>query len=101
MALGGAPATPLHHLTPPPPARARQVVQANEGWLPVMAGQEGQQVAVMSIAFLLQSTKEAVVWRGPKKNAMIKQVRLEWRRPSPPPPYLPRQARVPGRGQRR
>jgi hypothetical protein len=27
----------------------------------------------MSIAFLLKSTEEAVVWRGPKKNAMIKQ----------------------------
>merc|ERR1719282_1150858 len=27
----------------------------------------------MSIAFLLSSPEEAVVWRGPKKNAMIKQ----------------------------
>ena len=30
-------------------------------------------LGVMSIAFLLSSKDDAVVWRGPKKNAMIKQ----------------------------
>jgi Mrp family chromosome partitioning ATPase len=33
-----------------------------------------QTLGVMSIAFLLAGRDEAVIWRGPKKNAMIKQV---------------------------
>ena len=33
-----------------------------------------QTLGLMSIGFLLSSDDEAVVWRGPKKNAMIKQV---------------------------
>ena len=32
-----------------------------------------QTLGLMSIGFLLDSEDEAVVWRGPKKNAMIKQ----------------------------
>ena len=32
-----------------------------------------QTLGLMSIGFLLKSADEAVVWRGPKKNAMIKQ----------------------------
>jgi len=51
----------------------KEVMQSTEGWMPVLAGEESNPVAVMSIAFLLKSTEEAVVWRGPKKNAMIKQ----------------------------
>lgn len=33
----------------------------------------------MSIGFLLASSRESVVWRGPKKNAMIKQFLAEVR----------------------
>lgn len=32
-----------------------------------------QKLAVMSIGFLLKNRDDAVVWRGPKKTAMIKQ----------------------------
>ena len=49
-----------------------EVHQCDEGWLPVFTD-DSQTMAVMSIAFLLSSNDEAVVWRGPKKNAMIKQ----------------------------
>ena len=49
-----------------------EVHQCDEGWLPVFTN-ETQSMAIMSIAFLLTSSNDAVVWRGPKKNAMIKQ----------------------------
>jgi len=32
-----------------------------------------QKLSVMSIGFLLKSQNDSVVWRGPKKNGMIKQ----------------------------
>lgn len=34
----------------------------------------------MSIAFLLDSRNEAVIWRGPRKNALIKQflLNIDW-----------------------
>ncbi|KAJ3056464.1 Nucleotide-binding protein 2 [Rhizophlyctis rosea] len=49
-----------------------QIHQASSGWVPVYAD-ESKNLAVMSIGFLLQNKDDAVVWRGPKKNAMIKQ----------------------------
>ena len=49
-----------------------EVHQCDEGWLPVFTD-DSQSMGIMSIAFLLSSNEEAVVWRGPKKNAMIKQ----------------------------
>ena len=48
------------------------VHQCDAGWLPVFTD-ESQTLGVMSIGFLLNNDNEAVVWRGPKKNAMIKQ----------------------------
>ncbi len=36
-------------------------------WVPVFSDQS-QKLSVMSIGFLLQSSDDAVVWRGPKKN---------------------------------
>lgn len=48
------------------------VHQCSEGWVPVYTD-SSQNLAVMSIGFLLKNQKDAVVWRGPKKNAMIKQ----------------------------
>ncbi|XP_064620947.1 cytosolic Fe-S cluster assembly factor NUBP2 homolog [Lineus longissimus] len=50
----------------------QDVHQCPDGWVPVFADKD-QQVGVMSIGFLLSSKDEAVIWRGPKKNAMIKQ----------------------------
>lgn len=40
------------------------------GWSPIYVRDN---LAVMSIAFLLESRDEAVIWRGPRKNALIKQ----------------------------
>lgn len=40
--------------------------------MPVYADAE-QKLAVMSIAFLLNDRNNSVVWRGPKKTAMVRQ----------------------------
>ncbi|KAI8093866.1 cytosolic Fe-S cluster assembly factor CFD1 [Halteromyces radiatus] len=50
----------------------KKVHQASQGWVPVYAD-EHQRLSCMSIGFLLASKNDSVVWRGPKKNAMIKQ----------------------------
>jgi Mrp family chromosome partitioning ATPase len=50
-----------------------EVHQCDAGWVPVFTD-KSQTLAVMSIGFLLDNEDTAVVWRGPKKNAMIKQV---------------------------
>ncbi|KAK3892392.1 hypothetical protein Pcinc_003762 [Petrolisthes cinctipes] len=47
--------------------------------IPRMLGLEGRDVlttpqSVISLAFFLDSKSDAVIWRGPKKNAMIKQL---------------------------
>src|SRR3989338_4569111 len=46
------------------------VHRSSSGWSHVYA-EEG--LAVMSVGFLLESREQAVVWRGPKKNGLIKQ----------------------------
>lgn len=50
----------------------QNVHQGPDGWVPVYMDSE-QKLGVMSIAFLLNSRNDAVVWRGPKKTSMIKQ----------------------------
>nr|CAI5828175.1 unnamed protein product [Callosobruchus analis] len=50
----------------------KDVHQAEGGWVPVYTD-EDQKLAVMSIGFLLNDRNSAVVWRGPKKTAMVKQ----------------------------
>ncbi|KAK4521869.1 PPM-type phosphatase domain-containing protein [Mucor velutinosus] len=50
----------------------KKVHQASQGWVPVYAD-ENQRLSCMSIGFLLTNKNDSVVWRGPKKNAMIKQ----------------------------
>lgn len=47
------------------------------GWSPAYAAEN---LAVMSIGFLLPSKSDAVIWRGPKKNGLIKQFMkdVEW-----------------------
>uniref|UniRef100_A0A3P8WPI2 NUBP iron-sulfur cluster assembly factor 1, cytosolic n=1 Tax=Cynoglossus semilaevis TaxID=244447 RepID=A0A3P8WPI2_CYNSE len=47
-----------------------QVHQSGSGWSPVYVEDN---LSVMSIGFLLSSPDDAVIWRGPKKNGMIKQ----------------------------
>jgi Mrp family chromosome partitioning ATPase len=51
----------------------KPVVQSSEGWVPVYAGGVDTRLAVMSVGFLLKKREDSVVWRGPKKNAMIRQ----------------------------
>lgn len=48
------------------------VHQCDEGWVPVYTDKE-KRLAVMSIGFLLKNRSDPVIWRGPKKTAMIKQ----------------------------
>jgi Mrp family chromosome partitioning ATPase len=47
-----------------------QVTQTSLGWQPVYPVDN---LGVVSIGFMLSSSDEAVIWRGPKKNGMIKQ----------------------------
>ncbi|XP_063791062.1 cytosolic Fe-S cluster assembly factor NUBP2 [Pseudophryne corroboree] len=53
-------------------AHNKDVHQCDSGWVPVYVDQE-KSISLMSIGFLLERPDDAVVWRGPKKNAMIKQ----------------------------
>ncbi|KAJ4472083.1 MRP-like protein [Lentinula aciculospora] len=49
------------------------VYQSSDGWVPVFAdGSEGR-MSCMSVGFLLKKRGDSVVWRGPKKNGMIRQ----------------------------
>ncbi len=47
-----------------------QVHQSASGWSPVFVEDN---LGVMSVGFLLSSPDDAVIWRGPKKNGLIKQ----------------------------
>lgn len=49
------------------------VHQSTLGWVPVYADGATTRLASMSIGFLLKNKGESVVWRGPKKNGMIRQ----------------------------
>ena len=47
-----------------------QVHLSSSGWSPVFVHDN---ISLMSVGFLLGSPDEAVIWRGPKKNGLIKQ----------------------------
>lgn len=52
------------------------VHQSSDGWVPVYAdacGDGQPRLSCMSIGFLLKQKGDSVVWRGPKKSAMIRQ----------------------------
>jgi len=38
-------------------------------WLPVFVNNSDKQLAVMSLAFFLNTRNDAVIWRGPKKDS--------------------------------
>ena len=44
--------------------------QSAAGWSPVFLQEN---LGVMSVGFMLPSKTDAVIWRGPKKNGLIKQ----------------------------
>ncbi|WFD45189.1 cytosolic Fe-S cluster assembly factor cfd1 [Malassezia psittaci] len=48
------------------------VHQSTDGWVPVYTD-ASKCLAVMSVGFLLRSKDDSVVWRGPKKQGMIRQ----------------------------
>ncbi|KAG2491787.1 hypothetical protein HYH03_009947 [Edaphochlamys debaryana] len=48
----------------------QEVHSSNAGWSPVYVEDN---LAVMSIGFMLPNPDEAVIWRGPRKNGLIKQ----------------------------
>ncbi|ESN95214.1 hypothetical protein HELRODRAFT_157680 [Helobdella robusta] len=52
----------------------KHVYQCQEGWMPVYPDEDDQRFAVMSVGFFLKSRNDPVIWRGPKKTAMIKQL---------------------------
>lgn len=51
-----------------------QVHQSGSGWSPVYIEDN---LSLMSIGFLLSSPDDAIIWRGPKKNGMIRQFLTE------------------------
>merc|ERR1712004_262370 len=53
-------------------AQGQDVHQCPQGWVPVYVDNE-KRLGLISIGFLLKSEDDAIVWRGPKKTAMIKQ----------------------------
>lgn len=55
----------------------KEVHRSNSGWSRVYARDN---LAVMSVAFMLQSKTDAIIWRGPRKNGLIKQflTDVEW-----------------------
>jgi Mrp family chromosome partitioning ATPase len=48
----------------------RDIHQSVDGWSPVFVD---EQISVMSVGFMLPNEDSAVIWRGPKKHALIKQ----------------------------
>ena len=49
---------------------SEQVHSSSSGWSPVYVQDN---MAVMSVGFMLPSARDAVMWRGPKKNGLISQ----------------------------
>jgi Mrp family chromosome partitioning ATPase len=54
-----------------------KVHQSASGWSPVWLDEN---LGVMSIGFMLPDTDDAIIWRGPRKNGLIKQFLsdVEW-----------------------
>jgi len=48
----------------------QEVHQSNDGWSPVYVEDN---LAVMSIGFMLPNKDDPIIWRGPRKNGLIKQ----------------------------
>lgn len=54
--------------------QGQDVHQSSEGWSPVYVDED---LGVMSVGFLLSNEDDAVIWRGPKKNGLIKQFLMD------------------------
>jgi Mrp family chromosome partitioning ATPase len=58
----------------------QEVHRSGAGWSPVYAeapSEEEESIAVMSVGFMLTSKSDAIIWRGPRKNGLIKQFLTE------------------------
>lgn len=52
----------------------KSVFQSTQGWIPVpVESKSNGRLSLMSLGFLLNDRGNSVVWRGPKKTAIIKQ----------------------------
>lgn len=52
----------------------KSVFQSTQGWIPVpVESRSSGRLSLMSLGFLLNDRGNSVVWRGPKKTAIIKQ----------------------------
>lgn len=51
-----------------------QIHQSSSGWSPVLVEEN---ISVMTIGLMLDGPDAAVIWRGPKKNGMIKQFLMD------------------------
>jgi len=49
--------------------KGHEVHSSSAGWSPVYVAEN---LGVMSIGFLLTNDDDAVIWRGPRKNGLIK-----------------------------
>ena len=49
---------------------SEKIHSSGSGWSPVYISEN---LSVMSVGFLLENEDDAVIWRGPKKNGLIKQ----------------------------
>ena len=58
-------------------AEDQSVHQSNDSWCPVVVDEN---LYLMSVWFLLSSVDDSVVWRGPRKNGLIKQflTKVKW-----------------------
>ncbi|KAL7276171.1 cytosolic Fe-S cluster assembly factor nbp35 [Rhizina undulata] len=58
-------------------AEDESIHSSSSGWSPIYVADN---LAVMSIQFMLPSKDDAIIWRGPKKNGLIKQFLkdVEW-----------------------
>ena len=60
--------------------RGRGVHQSSSGWSPVYVDSPGGELGVMSVGFMLPEDDNAIIWRGPRKNGLIKQflTKVDW-----------------------
>ncbi|KAM0683264.1 Nucleotide-binding protein 2 [Mitosporidium daphniae] len=57
------------------PQNNRPILQSQQGWIPLPCEEiENGSIRVISIGYLLSNSSDAIVWRGPKKTAMLKQM---------------------------
>lgn len=57
--------------------KGRGVHQSSSGWSPVYVDGGAGELGVMSVGFMLPDDDNAVIWRGPRKNGLIKQFLTE------------------------